>query len=99
MTSRKQRLTVSVDRDLITAGQSAVDAGQATSVSAWVSAALEDKVRRDRKLALLAEAVATYERDFREITADEIHAQQRADREAAVIDRRTRTSKGRAASR
>lgn len=87
MTPKKQRLTVTVDPDLIEAGQRAVESGQAESVSGWVSAALDDKIRRDRQLALLAAAVADYEQEFGEITADEIHAQQRADREDAVVVR------------
>jgi hypothetical protein len=87
MTARKQRLTVTVDPELIEAGQRAVQSGHAESVSGWVSAALEDKVRRDRKLALLAAAVADYEQEFGQITADEILAQQRADRENAVVVR------------
>lgn len=87
MTAKKQRLTVTVDPELVEAGQRAVEAGRAESVSGWVSAALDDKIRRDRKLALLAAAVADYEHEFGEITADEIHAQQRADREDAVVVR------------
>ena len=99
MTAKKQRLTVTVDPDLIEAGQRAVQSGQAESVSGWVSAALEDKVRRDHKLALLAAAVANYEQEFGEITAEEIHAQQRVDREDAVVvrSRRQTTRKARSA--
>lgn len=98
MTPRKQRLTVTVDPDLVEAGQRAVASGQADSVSGWVSAALEDKIRRDRKLALLASAVADYEQEFGEITAEEIHAQQRADRENAVVVRRRRPTTRKAKS-
>lgn len=99
MTAKKQRLTVTVDPDLIEAGQRAVESGQAESVSGWVNAALEDKMRRDHKLALLAAAVASYEQEFGEITAEEIHAQQRADREDAVVvrSRRQTTRKARTA--
>ena len=94
MTARKQRLTVTVDPELIEAGQRAVESGQADSVSGWVSAALDDKVRRDGKLALLAAAVADYEQEFGEITADEIQAQHRTDREDAVVVRgRRRTTR------
>ena len=98
MTERKQRLTVTVDPELIEAGQQAVASGQAESVSSWVNAALEDKIRRDRKLALLAAAVADYEQEFGEITAEEIHAQQRADREDAVVVRTRRPTKRKASS-
>jgi hypothetical protein len=87
MTPKKHRLTVTVDPELIEAGQRAVESGQAESVSGWVSAALEEKVRRDRKLALLAAAVADYENEFGEIGAEEIAAQRRADREDAVVVR------------
>ena len=87
MTAKKQRLTVTVDPELIEAGQRAVESGQADSVSGWVSAALEDRVRRDRKLALLAAALADYEYEFGEITAEEIAAQRRADRQDAAVVR------------
>ncbi len=87
MTSKKHRLTVTVDPELIEAGQRAVKSGQAESVSGWVSAALEDKVRRDRKLALLAAAVADYELEFGEISAEEIAIQRRADRRGATVVR------------
>lgn len=87
MTGRKHRLTVTVDPELIAAGQRAVESGQAESVSGWVSAALEDKVRRDRKLALLAAAVADYEKEFGEISAEEVARQRRADRQDASVVR------------
>lgn len=97
MRTRKQRLTITVDPELIEAGQRAVESGRADSVSGWVSAALEDKVRRDRKLAHLATAVADYEKEFGEITTEEILSQQRADREDAVVVRGQRRQAGRKA--
>ncbi len=84
---RKQRLTVTVDPDLIEAGNRAVAEGEADSLSGWVSSAISEKVRRDRQLAMLRAAVTDYEAEFGEITADEIGAQQRADREDAVVVR------------
>lgn len=99
MTPKKQRLTVTVDPELVEAAQQAVDSGQADSVSGWVSAALEDKIRRGRKLALLAEAVASYEKEFGVITADEIVVQRRADRQDATVVRgRRRAAKRKAKS-
>lgn len=91
---------MTVDRGLIEAGQRAVEAGHADSVSAWVNAALEDKLGRDLKLARLAAAVADYEQEFGDITTDEMLGQQRADREQAVVVRGRReqkTRKGRSA--
>lgn len=87
MTAKKMRLTVTVDPELIEAGQRAVESGQAESVSGWVSAALEDMIRRDGKLALLAAAVADYEKEFGAISAEEIVAQRRVDRQDATVVR------------
>lgn len=87
MTPKKHRLTVTVDPELIEAGQRAVEFGQAESVSGWVSAALEDRIRRDQKLALLAAAVADYENEYGEISAEEIVTQRRADRQDATVVR------------
>ena len=92
MSNRKERLTVTVDPHLIEAGQEAVAAGRATSLSAWVSAALEEQVVRERRLAALAEAVAAYEAEFGEISEREMRDQARADRASAeVVRRRTKT--------
>jgi hypothetical protein len=98
MTSKKHRLTVTVDPELLAAGQRAVESGQAESVSGWVSVALEDKIRRDQKLGLLAAAVADYEKEFGEISADEIVAQRRADRQDATVVRGRRQGTRRAKS-
>lgn len=86
MTSKK-RLTITVDPGLVEAGRQAVDAGDAESISAWVSDALQDKVRRDEQLRRLGEAIVDFEREFGEITADEIETQHRLDRERATIVR------------
>lgn len=95
MSFKKQRLTVTVDPQLIRAGQLAVEAGDAASVSAWVGEALEEKVRRDHKLTLLAAAIEDFEREFGEITADEIANQQRTDRAGATVVRGRRRSTAR----
>ena len=87
MTQRKLRLTVTVDPELVEAGNRAVAKGSAGSLSAWVSQALVDRARRDQQLAQLGEAIADYEAEFGEISAEEIARQRRADREAAVVVR------------
>lgn len=83
----KQRLTITVDPHLVAAGQKAVEAGAADSVSSWISRAIEDKIARDKKLNLLAAAIADFESEFGEITADEIAAQRRIDRGNATVVR------------
>jgi hypothetical protein len=87
MTPRKERLTVTVDPDLIEAGNAAVSAGLADSLSAWVNTALAARAAQDRKLRALAAAVADYESQFGEITDEEIAFQQRTDRATAKIVR------------
>lgn len=95
MSPRKHRLTVTVDPQLIEAANQAVESGGAESVSAWVNAALEDRLQRDRKLSLLAAAVADFEREFGEITEEEIAAQRHADRRSATVVRGERPDRAR----
>lgn len=97
MTTKKRRLTVTVDPELIEAAQHAVESGHAESVSGWVSAAIEDRVRRERRLQQLRVAIAEYEQEFGEITAEEVAAQQRADREGATVVRGPGRSRARKA--
>lgn len=87
MTQRKERLTVTVDPELVDAGNKAVAAGHAESLSGWVNAALVDRVARDRRLEALSAAIANYEAEFGEITHDEMASLQRSDRENAVVVR------------
>ncbi|HEY2215286.1 MAG TPA: hypothetical protein VGH31_09540 [Acidimicrobiales bacterium] len=91
MTTRKERLTVTVDPELIEAGNRAVAAGSADSVSSWVNAALGEKALKDRRLEALVVAVADFEAEFGKITDEEMAAQLRLDRENAVIVRDTRS--------
>lgn len=83
----KERLTVTVDPELVEAGNQAVAAGHASSLSAWVNEALTVRAERDRRLEALATAIAGYEADHGEITAAEMAAQQHSDREAATVVR------------
>lgn len=78
---------MTVDPELIEAGNRAVASGEADSLSGWVSAALSDRVRRERKLESLRAAIADYEAEYGEITNAELAAQRRADREDAVVVR------------
>jgi hypothetical protein len=85
--SHKARLTVTVDPELVDAGAAAVADGRAESLSAWVNLALAERVARERRLRALGDAVAAFEAEFGEITADEIARQQRTDRRAARVVR------------
>ena len=87
MTKRKARLTVTVDAELVAAGNAAVAGGTVDSLSAWVNEALAVRAERDRRLAAMSDAIAAYEAEFGEITEAEIAAQHRIDRAAAVVVR------------
>lgn len=87
MTSRKERLTVTVDPDLVSAGNDAVAAGRAPSLSAWVNLALSERAAKDRRLRAMADAVTAYEAEHGVISAQEMAAQRRADQRAAIVVR------------
>lgn len=78
---------MTVDPELVAAGNQAVKGGMADSLSGWVNDALAAKAVRDRQVYALAAAVSDYETQFGEITAEEVAARQRADAEAAVVVR------------
>ncbi len=83
----KRRLTVTVDPQLVRAGNDAVADGRVDSLSAWVNLALTERAAKDRRLRALGEAVAAYEAKFGAFTDDELEALQRADRASAIVVR------------
>lgn len=87
MSARKERVTVMVDRDLLEAANQAVASGRASSLSAWVNAAMAERAAKDRQLRALAAAIASYEAEFGTITEAEMIAQQREDRRTAIAVR------------
>jgi antitoxin ParD1/3/4 len=87
MTMRKSRLTVTVDAELVAAGNAAVERGTADSLSGWVNEALVARAERDRKLDAMTDAITAYEAEFGEITEAEMAAQNRADRAGAIVVR------------
>jgi hypothetical protein len=87
MTTRKARLTITVDPAVLRAGNQAVAAGRAESLSGWVNLAMAERATKERRLEAMAEAIALHERDFGEISAAELVFQERADRRDAIIVR------------
>ena len=87
MIAKKERLTITVDAHLVKEGNRAVAAGRADSLSGWVNLALSERIAKERRLAAMAGAVAAYEDRFGAISDEEIAAQQRADRRAAIVVR------------
>ena len=97
MSGPKARLTVTVDADLIKAGNRAVAAGRAKSLSSWVNLALAERVALEERLRAMAEAVAAYEAEHGVMTPDELSAQQRRDARDAIVMRGPRRTGARTA--
>jgi Arc/MetJ-type ribon-helix-helix transcriptional regulator len=87
--SGKQRLSASVDADLMAVAQDAVAAGRAGSMSAWVNDALRLKADQDRRLQSLDEFLAAFESEHGPITEQEMEEAARAARGRAVVIRDT----------
>jgi Arc/MetJ-type ribon-helix-helix transcriptional regulator len=85
--SGKERLSASVDADLVAMAQEAVAQGRAESVSAWVNEALRLKVAHDLRLRALDEFVAAFEVEHGEITEVEMREASRRARSRAVVVR------------
>jgi Arc/MetJ-type ribon-helix-helix transcriptional regulator len=89
--STKERLSASVDAELIAAAQEAVAGGRAESVSAWVNEALRLKADEDRRLAALDEFIADFEAEHGEITESEMRDAARKARASAKVVRGRRS--------
>lgn len=85
--SAKERLSATVDADLLAAGRAAVQAGQFDSLSAWVNAGISRQVEHDRRLASFDEFLAEYEAEHGEITEAEMDAAERNMRARAIVVR------------
>jgi Arc/MetJ-type ribon-helix-helix transcriptional regulator len=85
--SPKERLSASVDADLVAVAQEAVAQGRAESVSAWVNEALRLKAAHDQRLRALDEFVAAFEAEQGEITDTEMSEAARRARGRAVVVR------------
>lgn len=85
--STKERLSASVDAELVAVAQEAVAGGRAESVSAWVNDALRLKADHDRRLAALDDFLAIYEAEHGEITEQEMRDAARRARASAVVVR------------
>lgn len=87
MKTSKKRITLTIDAHLVDAGNKAVSSGEADSLSAWVNTALVHKVEEESRLMALGEAIALYEKEFGVITPQEMSAQERRDKERALVVR------------
>lgn len=80
----KQRLSASVDADLLRAAESAAKRGRVPTVSAWVNDALRLKLEHDQRLQALAAFIDAFEAEHGTITEDEMEQAVRRARHKAL---------------
>ncbi|MGH3775480.1 MAG: hypothetical protein ACRDRR_07040 [Pseudonocardiaceae bacterium] len=85
--TEKRRLSVSVDADLVEAGQATVSSGEAASLSRWVNDALRRQVEHDRRLRGIDEFIRAFEAEHGEITEAEMDEVARDMRARATVVR------------
>ncbi|MFK4088672.1 hypothetical protein ACI2LF_31450 [Kribbella sp. NPDC020789] len=85
--TEKEKLSVTVDQDVVEAARAAVSAGRVGSVSAWVNDALHRQLAHERRLQALDRFIADYEAENGVITEEDIAEAQRAVRARAVVVR------------
>ena len=85
--TQRERLSATVEAELLAAGRAAVAEGRAESVSAWVNDALRLKADHDRRIRALDDFLAAYEAEHGAITDDEIRQATRRARAGAVVVR------------
>lgn len=83
----RQRLSATVEADLLDAGRAAVSDGRAESLSAWVNEALRRQADHERRMAALDDFLAAYEGAHGVITEDEMREATRRTRARAVVVR------------
>jgi Arc/MetJ-type ribon-helix-helix transcriptional regulator len=88
----KERLSASVDADLLAQARDAVRVGRTGSLSSWINEAIRRQLEHDRRLAALENFVASYEAKHGRITDDEMREASRRARSRAVVVRGRRKS-------
>lgn len=87
MMTTRDRLSATVDADLLEAGRAAVAAGRAPNLSAWVNDALARQVEHDQRMRALDSFLERYEAEHGPVTEDEMRDAARRVRSRAVIVR------------
>ena len=88
---KKQRLSASVDADLLRAAQRAASRGGA--LSAWVNDAMRLKLEHDRRLEAFDAFLRAYEAEHGEITEEDMRMATRRARARAVRSRPKRAAR------
>ncbi|MDE0579745.1 MAG: hypothetical protein OXI29_07715 [bacterium] len=81
----KERITITVELNLLNHAKAAVQAGVCRSVSEWISQAMAGQLARDDRLVALDELIAEFEALHGPVTDEEIEEQRQRDLEAAAF--------------
>ncbi len=95
----RQRLSATVEAELLEAGREAVANGRADSLSGWVNDALRRQAEHDRRMRALDEFLESYEGEHGVITEDEMVAAARRARSRAIVVRTPPTKRVRPVKR
>lgn len=83
----RQRLSATVEADLLSAAKRAVAEGRAESLSAWVNEALKRQAQHDERMKALGGFIREYEAEHGAITDEEMRAARRGFRARAIAVR------------
>ncbi|CAN5724862.1 hypothetical protein BH20ACT1_BH20ACT1_04840 [soil metagenome] len=86
--SNRQRVSATVEAELLAAGGVAVSEGRAENLSNWVNEALRRQAEHDRRIKALDDFLDVYEAEHGQITEDEISEASRRTSARAVVVRR-----------
>lgn len=87
----KDKLSVTVDPDVVAAARAAVSSGRSGSVSAWVNEALHRQMDHERRLDAMDRFLAAYEAEHGVITEAEMAEAVRSTRANATVVRGKRS--------
>jgi hypothetical protein len=96
----KQRISATVDADLVAVAERAAAEGRAKNVSAWINDAMRQKAEDDSRREALRQFIAEHEAEHGVITDEEIASVRRAMAARAIVVRgRKRTRRAAATPR
>jgi len=84
----KERVTITVEVDLLNHVKTTVQSGICRSVSEWIGKAIEEQLAKDARLGALDELIAEFEAEGGLFTDEEIAEQRKRDRQASAALRR-----------
>ena len=84
----KERVTITVEIDLLNHAKSVVKSGACRSVSEWIGQAMAEQLAKDARLVALDELIAEFEAEGGPFTDEELAEQRERDLEASAALRR-----------